>query len=464
MTPAPEAAPVRREASAGADPGDEKVFSNKLLWGYVRFLDSRLGKVATDEVLKRIGLDRLALSDFDAYSTHQQSRSLTYATMELTGEKRLSYLIGRDLPNTIGVLNGFVAGVTSPAIFMKTVGAIEMRLARKTINTTAQTGKNRFRVEITYREGFKPDAYLCENRIGCYESAPLFFGLPYAKVEHPQCLHRGEGNCVYHVEFPEHGFLVYQRIARALYLLALAGFLFAAFRPASAHAGSAALALLAAGLGFHVWYKHLSAKASLRWSLLANESLIRQNQLLDSLDTKLKAMYKAASGLIAMGGEGDPCGHTARALVMEMGFSSAQIWLADDGGQELRCVQAVGYPEEQLGLIRTARFRIGDSEDNPYGFLLQALEQRRTVIVNDIQDLMPRVSPQVREFLSALKITSFIMTPLVDGERLIGILSGEYHKGEKIESHDQILFQSLAQFLTAAWARMGNRPRTGAAA
>jgi hypothetical protein len=443
------------------DHADDKVFSNKLLWGYVKFLDSRLGKVATDEVLKRIGLDRIALSDVDAYSTQQQSRSLTYATMELTGEKRVSYLIGRDLPNIIGVVNGFVAGVTSPAFFMKSAGAIEMRLARKTINTTTRTGKNRFRVEISYRDGFEADAFMCENRIGCFESAPLFFGLPYAKVEHPQCLHRGEGNCVYHVEFPESGFLAWRRFAYAAYLLALGVFLLFLFGPFGERSWFLPLALLIAGLVSHVLYKHLNAKKALEWSLLANESVLRQNGILDSLNAKLQAMYKVASELSAMTGGADPCGHTARSLVKRMGFGSAQVWLLDPEGREFRCAEAAGYPEAQRDFIRSARFRLADGADNPHGLLIQAMEQRQTLIVNDMQDVLPRVSPRVRDFLVTLKISSFIMTPLIDGEKLIGILAGEFHAGEKIETNDRIIFQSLAQVLTATLGRMGSKPLQG---
>src|SRR5437879_6385505 len=105
------AATPKSPANAGSgnpENSGEKIYSNKILWGYVRFMDSRLGKVATDEVLKRIGLDRLALSDTNAFSTNQQRLSLTSAAREVTGEKRASYLVGRDLVKNLGVLNGFI--------------------------------------------------------------------------------------------------------------------------------------------------------------------------------------------------------------------------------------------------------------------------------------------------------------------------------------------------------------------
>jgi GAF domain-containing protein len=205
----------------------------------------------------------------------------------------------------------------------------------------------------------------------------------------------------------------------------------------------------------------MTAKKALEWSLLANESVMRQNGILDSLNAKLQAMYKVASKLTAMTGEADPCGQAVQSLVKEMGFGSAQVWLLDPGGREFHCADAAGYPEAQRNFIMSARFRLQDGADNPHGLLIQAMEQRQTLIVNDMQDVLPRVSPRVRDFMTALNISSFIMTPLIDGDRLIGILAGEYHRGEQIESNDRIIFQSLAQVLTATLGRIGIKPWQG---
>lgn len=441
----------------GYKPGD-KVFSNKLFVGYIEFMDKKLGKVMTDQVPARINLDRLTLSDLNAYTSDEVSHAITMAAIELTGEKKLSYLVGRNLPNSIGRVAGFIAGVTSPAFFMKGAGEIEGRLALKTINKTTQIGKNRFKVEITYKDGFMARDYICDNRIGCFESVPLFFGLPYAKVEHPQCVHRNEGNCIYFVQFPDSHFLVYKRIAQGLFLASLAAAGFAFSVRTGPGFNLAPMALVPGAFAFYSLYKHQSAKKSLEWSLLNNESMVKQNLLLDALNTKLTSLQKLTAKLVESPDAGEACGIAVQGLIREMRFGSSQVWLLDEDGEYIRCEKAEGYSGEIRPIIMNARFKYKDNWNNPHGLLVQTMLQGKTVIANDMQEVLPRLTEQAREFLSALKLSSFIMTPLIHDGKPLGILAGEHHNGEKIEIHDQMIFQSLSLVLTGVLRRASNAP------
>ncbi|MDB5106310.1 MAG: sensor signal transduction histidine kinase [Fibrobacteres bacterium] len=448
-----EALPENAEAPVtGYKPGD-KVFSNKLFAGYIEFMDQKLGKVMTDQVLGRMNLDRLTLGDLNGYSSDEVSQAVTMAATELTGEKRLSYLVGRNLPNSIGRIGGFIAGVTSPAFFMKGIGGIEGRLALKTVNKTTQVGKNRFRVEITYKDGFMARDYVCDNRIGCYESAPLFFGLPYAKVEHPQCVHRNEGNCVYYVQFPEYGFLVFNRAAQVFFIAALASVVAALTIHVGPWFRAVPGALLLGALASFSWYKHLSAKKSLEWSLFNNETLVNQNLVLDVLNTKLTALQKLTSTLVECRTADEACAIVAEGLVKDLRFGSGQIWLLDGRREYIHCAGAEGYPEEIRRLIMDARFLYKDNLDNSHGLLVQTMLQGKTIIANDMAEVLPRLAEQSRNFLEALNLSSFIMTPLIHDNRPLGILAGEYHKGEKIEIHDQMIFQSLSLVMTSILMR-----------
>jgi hypothetical protein len=191
---------------------NDAVYSNRLMGTHLVFLDERLGRAATDALLARVGTDRLKLSDLNGFMSQEQNDALCTEAMKATGEPDLLYIVGREYPKNVGRLLGFVAGVTSPQFLMKSFGQVEERLALKTINRTERVGHNKFRVDITFRDGFKEKAYVCRNRIGMYESMPLFFGLPYAQVEHPQCAFRGDDHCVYTVQFPDSGYSLLLRL------------------------------------------------------------------------------------------------------------------------------------------------------------------------------------------------------------------------------------------------------------
>ena len=425
----------------------EKIYSNRLNKGIIDFIDERFGTAVTDEIFKRINLDRLALSDPDGFVSDEVTHALTTTAMELTGERRITYLAGRNMPKTLGKVGGFMVGITSPTFFMKSLGEIEGRLALKTINTTKQVGRGRYRIEITYKDGFMAKPYTCENRIGCYESAPLFFGLPYAKVEHPQCAHRNEGNCVYYVQFPEFRFLAFKRLALVLLLGGIVLGAMGILASPSTVLLPISVAFLIGGLASLALYKHFSAAKALEWSLIGNEALVEQNRKLETMNHKLALLHGMNGALSEIGAIEDACRHVVEGLVKQFGFGSSQIWLLDKDSEFLFCAAAHGYSRDVLEGIERTRFRLGENWDNPHGLLVQTMKVGKTIVANDMEEVLPRLSEPARNFLESLKITSLIMTPLSHGGRSLGILAGEYHRGEKLESQDQMIFQSIAHVL-----------------
>jgi hypothetical protein len=437
---------------------EEKVYSNVLTRGVIEFLDKKFGKTMTDEVLRRINLDRLTIMDPSGYTTGVASHALATAGMELTGEKRLLYQMGRNLPNSLGVVGGFIIGITSPHMFMKVLTGLEGRIALKTINKTIHLGGNRYRVEITFKDGFLEKPYVCENRIGCYESTPLFFGLPYAKVDHPQCVHRNEGNCIYYVEFPDYGFLWFKRAAQVGVVASIAVASVQLLTGSRSDFPVLPGSILMAALVFFSLYKHFSAKKALAWSLLANEGLIQQNQLLETTHSRVTTLQRLTARLVETGDAGQACALAVKSLVREMHFGSSQIWLLDADREFLSCAAADGYSPETTALIMASKFNYREDLDTVHGLLAQTLEQRKTIIANDVGEVLPRVSPKARAFLESLKLSSFIMTPLFHGDQPLGILAGEYHRGEKIESLDKLLFQSLGHILAGTLIKSSYPP------
>src|SRR3982751_4030433 len=191
---------------------DDAVYSNRIMGTYLAFLDQRLGRQGTDALLKRAGTDRIKLSDLNGFTTQAENDAFMFEAIQATREPDMAYIAGREYPKHMGRLAGFIAGVTSPQFFMRSFGLIEERLALKTINRTERIGHNKFKVAITPRGGFKERDFVCRNRIGMYEGSPLFFGLPYAHVEHPQCAFRGDDHCVYTVQFPDTGYSLLPRL------------------------------------------------------------------------------------------------------------------------------------------------------------------------------------------------------------------------------------------------------------
>jgi C4-dicarboxylate-specific signal transduction histidine kinase len=428
----------------------EKLYSNRLMFGYLKLMDQKAGKAATDTMLAHYNIDRLKLMDPSGYVTLEENEALVKAAIQVTGERDIGYVTGRNLPNSVGTIQAFSMGITSPGFLVRSFGQIEEKLATKTIVATEKISKTRYRVSISFRDGFQEKEYVCRNRLGCYEALPLFFGLPYAKVEHDQCAFHGSEHCVYIIDFPESEFVFLNRIFHVSAAAALFCILAWLTDPSRWWSLAMGAGLFTVGLISFSIYKHLAAKRAMKWSVQTNEGLSRQNQVLENTNVQIYSLQDLTTLLLNTTRVQQICDKVVFMLVNQFQFGSSQIWLLDDKGEYLSCSKALGYSESLLAFITNTRFKMGENWDNPYGLLVQTLEQKKTLLVNDPSEVYARVSSRTRDFLEALNISSFIITPLIHGDRPLGLLAAEYHNGEKMQNQDKLLFQSVSNIVTNA--------------
>jgi C4-dicarboxylate-specific signal transduction histidine kinase len=428
----------------------EGIYSHQLMIGFVHLMDAKVGKAATDAALAKVGLDRLVISDPTGFETAEGVQALVDTAAQVTGDPDIGYTTGRNISKSMSTLQVMILGGTSPGFLMRELRNIEHKVARKTINTTTRIGRNRYRVEIGFRDGFLEPEYVCRNRVGVYESLPLFFGLPHARVEHSQCRFKGADKCVYEIQFPESGFTALNRVVQLSTLASLVcGGLWLAFRPSAGWAAGAVLSAFAGVLAYAV-AKHLAAKSSLNWSLLTNEGLARQNNQLEMTNVQLNSLQRLTDVLNDRTKVQEISDQVVRTLVRDFRFGSSQVWLLDADRKYLACRSAHGYSPELLAFISNTRFKIGENWDNPYGLLVQTLEDKKTLIINEPEELYPRLTARTREFLQTLQVSSFIITPLIHEGQSIGILAAEHHSGGKIQNQDRLLFQSISNSIASA--------------
>jgi signal transduction histidine kinase len=423
----------------------DAVYSNRLMGTHLAILDERIGREGTDALLARVGTDRLKLSDLAGFMSQAQNEALCLEAMQATGEPDLLYIAGREYPKHVGRLVGFMAGVTSPQFLMKSFGQIEERLAVKTINRTERVGHNTFKVDITFRDNFKEREFVCRNRIGMYESMPLFFGLPYARVEHPECAFRGDDHCVYTVQFPDTGYGLLPRVFQFCCVMGLAFALGGALRAPHWPWLLAALVTFSAGLICYSVYRGISAKKALEWSVLSNEALVKQNRDLESMNLQIQSLQELTLLLNSSTRVQELCERTVSQLVSAFRFGSSQIWLVDPVRNELCCRAAVGY-----GFVACSTFTLGDPQRTGYGLLAQVLEQRQTVIINEPVSVRGTLPPHTRALLETQQLSALILTPLVHDNRPLGLLAAEYHNGQKLEHKGRLLFESLSNSVASA--------------
>ena len=428
----------------------EKIYSNKIWMTFLVFIEKHYGKDLADKVLLEVGTDRLALVDSGGFQPDEFGKRLVETAIKLTGNKDISYLAGRAISESLGKVGGFVLGLTSPSLCMKLMGQIEGKVALKTIIKSESIGKNQYRVRASFKDGFQENVYACQNRIGSYEAFSRFFGLPYSKVEHPQCLFQGGERCEYIVTVPEYGFIAFKKAAFALFLVAAILGGLAIFGHSPSFIAWASILGMFGGLGAYAFYKHQQASRSLDWTLLANEGLTSQNRELEKNNAQINSLQNLTLTLGQTPRVQAICDVVVATLVKDFKYGSSQIWILDETGKRLANRATAGYTSELNAYIHNTEFEMGQGWENPYGLLIQTLEQGKTLLVNDVEEAVGKLSSRTREFIKILDPSSFIVTPLFQGKVPVGILTAEHHEGQKLDQKDKLLFQSISNIVANA--------------
>ncbi len=428
---------------------EERIYSNKLLLTYCRFLERQFGPEILDRILDQAGMDRIAFADLNGFQTPSTLIRLRDVAKLVTGVEDLAYKAGRSLAEMMGPVSGFIAGITSPEVVMKKIAKVERAMALKTRPEIKSVGARKYEIVIHFRDGFREAPDACRNRIGCYESAPRFFGLPYAKVEHPECAFRGAEHCVYTVTMPEYRFIYFRHLAIAcmpLVLVFLALYLF------TGHGdwGLASLGAVIASLAGFALVKHFTAQNSLVWNEFINDGLTEQNRSLENTLTQIQSLHQLTFNLSQTITVQAICDQVVQNLVQDFKYDSSQIWLLDEDLKKLSCRSARGYGSDLQTFIMNTQFELGVDWDNPYGLLVQTLEDRKTLVVNDVEETLQKLTKRTRDFLSALNLSSFIITPLFDHEAPVGILTAENHGEKKLDNKDRLLFQSISNSVASS--------------
>jgi signal transduction histidine kinase len=427
----------------------EKVYSNRIWITYLIYIEKHHGKHVLDAILAEAGTDRLELSDSGGFQSKEFSNRISLAAIKHTGIEDISYRVGRSFIESVGRVGGTMLGLTSPYLCMKLLAQVEGRLALKTMVLSEPDGKNRHRIRVSFRDGFQETVYACQNRIGSYEAIPRVFGLPYAEVEHPRCAFNGGDCCEYRVTLPEYGFLLFKKAALFLGILGVTvgGMILSGLMRASLD--WIAYALLFGGLAAYAEFKHQQAASSLEWTLLANDSLTAQNTELEKNNTQVRAVQELTLALGRALRMQAICDLVVTTLVKDFKYGSSQIWILNGNGIELAFRAADGYPSGLDARIRSPDPR-ARGEANPYGLLAEVLQRGKTLVVNDLEDGMADMGAPAKQFYLSLDPSSFMVTPLFQGDAPIGVMTVEHSNGKRLDQKDKLFFQSIANVAAGA--------------
>jgi len=421
------------------------LYNSKIISNYLELIKRRYAYIDIADLLNYARMEPYQVEDEGHWFSQRQVDLFHEYLTKATGVTSIAREAGQysASPEGLGWMSRYVLGLAGPVKAFEAIGKLAGRLTRSTSFESVRIHDNEIVLTVRPREGVSEKPYQCENRIGYFEAIVAGFNGRKPRIEHPECVFRGDAVCKYHITWSASKAAVF-RIARLV---------FSAF-------AIVALACIHFILGLHIML--ISALVATVIILLL--SLLKENFLKHELDSAIAYLrsttersFEDFERVYRNALMGKEIGHALSAskdmdgtmqLVMRIfkehgDYDRGMILIADERERELEFRAGFGYSEELYKELRGARFSLYKPESR--GIFVLCYREHRPFLINDIEAIEKRLSTHSLDLLRKMGSKSFVCCPILYEDQCLGVLAVDNFKSKRplLES-DLNLLMSIA--------------------
>jgi len=420
------------------------LYNSRILKVFLEYLQKDYPDINPDIILKDARIENYEIEDPSHWFTQEQVDRFYNAMFERTGEPKIARYAGRFASTEgLGATKQYVLGLMTPSAMYLLMEKLYPLLSRGANVRTKKIGTNTFEIISTPVEGVAEKPYQCENRTGFFEAVTELFTGQYAKIDHPECIHRGDMCCRYIVTWQPSKLNFWKRI-RNYFLISsilICGLLFFTLPLASWSVAVLAGAFLATLMTYN--FERLENKDLLK--TIENQKEAAQDHLLESdirynNSLMIQEIGQAATKILDV----DMIVKTVTDVMeRRLDFDRGMIMLTNE--QETRLIYKGGYghTKEQEKLLNNIEFHI-DKPDSK-GLFVVALRKRKPFLIKNLNDIENTFSQKSLEFARKLGGESLVCVPIVYEKKSIGILAVDNSKSKTdLRQSDMNLLMGVA--------------------
>lgn len=411
--------------------GPARLYNSRILRVYLEYLATHHPGVDTDALLGHTGLDRALVEDPAVWVTQPQVDRFHAWLVENLDEPDIARKAGRFGASSagMGMVRQLVLSLVDPGQAYLLMGRLYPLMSRGAKVRARRVGRAAVEITSVPAPVAQEKVYQCSNRWGSFEALARLFTGSLARVEHPECVHRGDRACVYRVAWDPTPEMRWRRDRNRILLLSgVIAPLLVLVTPTLAVPGI--LALLALDLAVMWWFER---RRRLRQAQLVTAGGSSGSQLL----AQLNARYEEAQLVQRVGRcistVTDPhqlVGEVMEALDGSIGFGRAVVLLASSDGSRMVHAGGYGYLGAERILLREVHWEL-DGEGAP-SLVVQAAQD------GELQraDTHRRVEGEADELLGPLQLACPL---LCEGEFLGVLAAGDFAGGQPDEGAISLL-------------------------
>ena len=432
---------------------ETRLYSSRITNTYLEFLAEYHPDVNVDQILKAAHIQRYEIEDPAHWLTQSQVNGFHDALIAATDNPGVAKDAGRFTTRTkkIGAVKKITLGLISPFTVYLKMGKLYSVLSKGASISTKKLSENKIQITATPNPGVNEQPFQCENRIGTFESLALLFTKEYARVDHPECFHRGDPSCNYTITWTRTDSMRWKNITKYSGLGSLALFGLAHFvLPGMAWVLLVLLSgLVTAGSFIISLFKE---KQELVQTIENQGNVARE--MLDAANSR----YNATALMNEVGGAAATILDAERLIktVMELmenrlSFDRGLIMIEKGQNRKLQYVASYGTEGEQLDLLKKAQFHL----DNPdaQGLFIKVFREQKPYLIDNIDDISPALSANSKKFAQNVASKAFICVPLVFQKESLGIMAVDNrHSGAPLTQSDLSILNSIGAQVAAGLA------------
>ncbi|HQI82634.1 MAG TPA: PAS domain S-box protein, partial [Deltaproteobacteria bacterium] len=399
------------------------LYNIRLVKNYVEYLKRHYPHVDIDEILDYAGLTRFQLDDPGYWCTQEQTDLFHRIIDEKTGNHDISREVGRfaAISATYGTFRQYVFGFIRLSTAYSMVQKISNHLSRGMKFRITSLEPGRLEAVSTPTSGTEEKPYQCENRIGLLEALAKPYTGEYARVEHPECYHRGGSCCRYTVTWYEPPYL---RARQYRNLVGIACLLLLLAMPAMFGFSVYTLLMLMASVAL---VSAMSTLAALHEKRAISERLEHQGEAAELLMEESNRRYNEALLVHEMGKavsriiDIDVLLDTVMILLEKhLDFQHGMVMLANPDRTRLVFRASFGYSPEQARALSAVELHLDRPESR--GAFVVAFRKQIPYLVNSIDEIRDDLSERTNTLVELLGASSFICVPIVYESESMGVL------------------------------------------
>ena len=419
-------------------------YNSRILKIFLQYLLTHYPDINQDAVLKETGIEKYMIDDPSHWFSQEEVDRFHDVMVKWTGDPHIARKCGRYASSEgLGVTKQYLLGFMNPTAIYLLADKITLMLTRGADVKTRKTGPNKVELVSTPKPGVDEKPYQCENRTGFFEAVTELFTGQYAKIDHPECIHRGDMCCRYIVTWQPSKLHLWKQIQNyliPLYILT-SGLLFFSLPHFAWIVVSLTGALLVTLLAYE--YEKFENKSLVK--TIKNQKEAAQDHLLESdIRYNNSLMIQEIGQAAAKNLDVNMIVKTVMNIMEKhLSFDRGMIMLTNK--QETRLIYKGGYghTKDQEKLLKSTQFHI-DKPDST-GLFVMALRKRKPFLIENLNDIENTFSPKSLRFAKELGGESLICVPIVYEKKSIGILAVDNGKSKMdLRQSDMNLLMGVA--------------------